>query len=262
MCKTMSKAVCSTIELNSQGVAHLHRGHFHFAVRSLSDALLRSKQILSEEDSVGTCCFFQEGPEEKRGHTLQPMSCQATVAIQIDIPSFSDGGAGFLKKENRALLTNTSNTQNFIFRKAFIINGNGFVNSTNIRYAIICLFNLALSHHLWALEIRLSGCPEVAGPRLLTGIRLYELAYNLLMQAEDLQMDPVFALAIVNNLWQIHNTSEDHVSAELCLEHLLSSLMFFCDRDDIRPQFIDYMDGFFSNAMRLILKDSVTAPAA
>ena len=248
MHETMSTAVCSTLELNNQGVAHLYGGHFHDAVRSLSDALLRSKQILSEEDSV------------------QPMSSfkKATEAIYIDIPSFF-GGEGFLKKGNRSLFTNASNTtRNFIFRKAFIIPENGgFGNSPNIRYAIVCLFNLALSHHLWALEDRrLSGCKEGTRSRLLAAARLYELAYNLLMQAEDLEMAPVFALAIVNNLWQIHTTSEDHTKAELCLEHLLSSLMFFCDRDDIRTQLIDCFDGFISNVMTLLLKDIRTAPAA
>jgi hypothetical protein len=248
----MSPAVCSTIELNNQGVAHLHRGNFHDAVRSLSEALMRSKQIFAREDSV------------------HPMSsCQeATEAIKVDIPSFSGATGGvFLKKENQSLFMNAStNTQNFIFRKAFIIPENvGFGNSSNIRYAIICLFNLALSHHLWALEERLSGCPEggAGGPRLLASSRLYELAYNLLMLAEEgLEMTPVFALAITNNLWQIHNTSEDHTKAELCLEHLLSSLMFFCDRDDIRTQLTDCMDGFISNVMRLLLKDNMTASAA
>jgi hypothetical protein len=251
MCEAISAVVCSTIELNNQGVAHLHRGHFPNAVRSLSDALLRSKQILFEEDSV------------------QPMSCttKETEAIQIDIPSFCGGGGGFLRKENLSLSsTNALNAQNFIFRKAFIIPRNGgFGNCSNIRYAIVCLFNLALSHHLWALEHRgLSGCPEGgARPRLLAAARLYELAYNLLMQAEDLHMVPVFALAIINNLWQIHNACEDHTKAELCLEHLLSSLMFFCDHDkNVRTLLIDCMDGFISNVMRKLLKDIKTAPAA
>jgi hypothetical protein len=256
MCETMSPSVCSTIELNNQGVAHLHRGHFHDAVRSLSDALMRLKQLLllDEEDSV---------------HQMSSCQQEATEAIKIDIPSFfGAAGGGFLKKKNQSLFTNAStNTQNFIFRKAFIIPGNvgvGNRRSSNIRYAIICLFNLALSHHLWALDDRLSGCPEgeAGGSRLLASARLYKLAYKLLMQAEDLEMAPVFALAITNNLWQIHNTSEDHAKAELCLEHLLSSLMFFCDRDDIRTQLIDCMDGFISNVMSLLLKDNMTALAA
>lgn len=244
----MSSAVCSTIQLNNQGVAHLYRGRFHDAVRSLSDALLRSKQILSVEDSV------------------QPTSCTKAIeairteAIQIDIPPSFSGGGGFLKKESQSLFTNAPNTKNFIFRKAFIIPGDG---GFGIRYSIVCLFNLALSHHLWALEDRrISGCKEGARPRLAAAARLYELSYNLLMQAEDMEMAPIFALAIVNNLWQIFTTSEDHTKAELCLEHLLSSLMLFYDRDDIRTQLMDCIDGFISNVMRLLLKDTRTAPAA
>jgi hypothetical protein len=90
---------------------------------------------------------------------------------------------------------------------------------------------------------------------------LYELAY--LWQSEANTTSELaslrFTMFIANNLGEIHRIVENHAKYELCLKHLLSTMMFALDcRQDHRSlQF----EGFLRNVSRLFLHDQCAGAA-
>lgn len=120
---------------------------------------------------------------------------------------------------------------------------------------IILTFNLALSHHLDALEPN-----TVSRPQLRRVLRLYELAYRWLLEDDDIHSDSLqFTMVISNNLSEIHRLVSNHDKHQKCLEHLLSAMMYIV----AMQQGSDAMnlDGFFRNTSELILHNRCAGAA-
>eukprot|EP00538_Stauroneis_constricta_P011711 CAMPEP_0119562504 /NCGR_PEP_ID=MMETSP1352-20130426/20632_1 /TAXON_ID=265584 /ORGANISM="Stauroneis constricta, Strain CCMP1120" /LENGTH=343 /DNA_ID=CAMNT_0007610923 /DNA_START=49 /DNA_END=1080 /DNA_ORIENTATION=+ len=184
--------------------------------------------------------------------------CHDQSSSSYPPPSQCDNDAFLNKKFSALHRRKRSRPQHFIFRNPVEIPPRRSYYS-KIQYAITCMFNLALAHHLWAIDG--VDCPQPQHS-LDTAKRLYELAYNLMMQPEESdEICVTFSLAIVNNLGYIHRSRGDASKAKRCFEHLLSTLMFFghsCEGFDN----IDGLDGFFSTVLPLMVKDPITARAA
>jgi len=119
---------------------------------------------------------------------------------------------------------------------------------------LIATFNLALANHLALLEASKNRLqPVVDRERLQNVLQLYELAYRWQMDDEiNPQTDCVhFTIIIANNLAEIHRLARDEKKYRLCLQHLLSTIMFVVDCKDEDCGFI--LDGFFRNTSGLIL---------
>jgi hypothetical protein len=113
---------------------------------------------------------------------------------------------------------------------------------------LILTFNLALAHHLSALQ-----APKISRAKLQRVLRLYELAYRWQMEEEDAQVDSIrFTMIIANNLSEIHRAVSNHDKHQKCLQHLLSTLMFVVDCHENERNAMD-MDGFLRNTSELIL---------
>jgi tetratricopeptide (TPR) repeat protein len=129
---------------------------------------------------------------------------------------------------------------------------------TVIIYSFACVFNLALCHHLSGLII--------SSPFFLRkAIKLYEQAYGMLMQEDE--MDTTLFLAVVNNLGRIHSQLGDSMKAIKYSEHLLATLMYVTDNyklNGIKSSDEDAVlcESCFSNVMHLVLRDSRIASAA
>ena len=134
---------------------------------------------------------------------------------------------------------------------------------------LILTFNMALAHHLHALQCRSSGVLERS--KLQRVLRLYELAYRWQIEEEDSQVESLlFTMAIANNLAEIHRTVSDREKHQKCLQHLLSTLMFIVDCNQeggggCPPHgggnnTMD-MEGFFLNTSELILHNRCAGAA-
>jgi hypothetical protein len=144
----------------------------------------------------------------------------------------------------------------FIFRSPIYIPSHAGTDHTSSMYyeksSFMLLYNLALTHHLSALD------GNNTQKRLQKALKLYELAYSIQM-TEDIQLTVLHTMAIVNNLGMAHAALDDKEKSQQCLQHLLSSVMFLHDCND--QDSIEQMDGFIANVMSLILMPS-SAPAA
>lgn len=121
-------------------------------------------------------------------------------------------------------------------------------HSMGVVLPLILTFNLALAHHLDAIE-----CDEIDRSKLQRVLRLYELAYRWQVEEQDVQSESLrFTMVIANNLGEIHRVVSNHEKHQKCLEHLLSTLMFLVDCRDVDGNVMD-MDGFLRNTAELIL---------
>jgi hypothetical protein len=120
--------------------------------------------------------------------------------------------------------------------------------------SVIIIFNMALSHHLRAIQGR-----KVNQTRLRKALKLYELSFCMQMKGESpLSITQVLALA--NNCGQIYKQLNRQRKANKFFQHMLPTLMAIIESGD--PEEVDELEGFMWNASRLILVDPALAPAA
>jgi hypothetical protein len=123
-------------------------------------------------------------------------------------------------------------------------------------YAFMMMFNMALAYHLAAIE---SG--RGPSPHFKSALDLYELAYALHLH-EDLEVPLIYSCAIVNNIAQVQRSMDDDETANMCFNHLISIIMLIVEGSEGVDNFSEALAGFFYNVSCLILKESLTAPAA
>jgi hypothetical protein len=119
----------------------------------------------------------------------------------------------------------------------------------------VILYNLALSHHLRGMENEEEYLKVAYLEKALT---LYEHAHHILSsQAIDLSL--LHSMAIASNLGHIHHVIGDEEKAQMCFQHLLSTILYIVDCGEGAK--IETLDGFFRIVMPLICNSS-PAPAA
>lgn len=152
-------------------------------------------------------------------------------------------------------------------------------HTMGVTLSLIVLFNLALSYQLSAVDPCSDATMERRQQLLKKSRQLYELCYQLQLD-EHPQSALRFTMCIANNLSEIHRLEGNFQKCVVCLQHLLSTMMYMVDcqlpvanaatngtEDFSRSQrasnlwLAEEMDGFFRNASKIILRD-VTAGAA
>jgi hypothetical protein len=137
----------------------------------------------------------------------------------------------------------------------------------------IILYNLALAHHLKAVSMDDPTCE--CGSRsnkskmgiLKQALRLYELAYQLHVdhirvpklhagtheKEQDRRMiDSLrFTMIISNNLGEIHREAGNMTKHRMCLQHLLSAIMYMVDKNIVALDSSE-MDGFYRNVSPIL----------
>jgi hypothetical protein len=127
-----------------------------------------------------------------------------------------------------------------------------------LKVFLIIVFNTGLIHHILSYQVD-SGTHRSAIQR--KAVHSYAFACKILVK-ERLELSIVFLMAIVNNLGQLHASQGNEIKARICFRQLLSHLFLYtdsCKREECQsPQ---DLEGFFQNAMRVMLRPEV-APAA
>ena len=143
--------------------------------------------------------------------------------------------------------------------------------------SVTCVFNLALAHHLTAID------QDDDEQRLRVALRLYEVCYlmqrNSLDQAKNTsssntnsssieKMSLSHTLGLVNNSGQIHKSLHQYKRANRLFQHLLSSLVLVSEMDEQdgedgnNDNSIDQLEGLWKTASQLVLSNPEVASAA
>mmetsp|Transcript_27159 Transcript_27159/g.76384 ORF Transcript_27159/g.76384 Transcript_27159/m.76384 type:complete len:328 (-) Transcript_27159:152-1135(-) len=106
--------------------------------------------------------------------------------------------------------------------------------------AIVSIFNLALSHHIHAMGMaKEGGLREQSMEVFEKARRLYELAFQLYTDDSDegaaVEGGLLFLLATVNNLGMIHQQLGRPEPAHKCFQHVLSTMVFLIDQQQLQP---------------------------
>ena len=154
-----------------------------------------------------------------------------------------------------------------IFRDPIMVRGENFRAPLNIdaceELSYVAIYNLALAHHLKSVELEGEGysTENLRKIYLQKALSLYEHSHQILMkQTVNIGVPVIHTMALVSNLSQIHHSLGDHNKAEMCMQYLLSTMMYVIDCGKV-DTLGNSVDGFFNMIMPLISRDD-PAPAA
>lgn len=138
---------------------------------------------------------------------------------------------------------------------------NGFSTAAGLNISLILILNVAMAHHICATKQ--FGLETNTHHRLLEkALGLYELAHEVCMESQI--YSPQATIIISNNVGEIHRSVNNHAKHDMCLRHLLSTMMFIVDTNqfpgaDIQTS-IEW-DGFLKNTSSLILQQNCASAA-
>jgi hypothetical protein len=125
-------------------------------------------------------------------------------------------------------------------------------SSPGITLSMIILLNLAIAHHMSAVQNQ--NCRQ----KLQQALQLYEIAHRL--QLEEEIGSPRVTMIISNNVGEIHRSVSNHDKHQLCLQHLLSTMMFMIDSHVAIGS--GELEGFFRNTSQLISRNTMSCAEA
>jgi len=147
------------------------------------------------------------------------------------------------------------------------------------KFLMIVMYNLALTLHLQALSLVSSSISSTSNNHthnksnikqlFKRSRKLYELAFELQLETD---VDPLFTLALTNNLGLIYRTVNERKKCLICFRNMFSTMMYLIDAHQTNSQSyepssslhsrIKNWDGFLSNAMDLLFKHTYEVVAA
>ncbi|KAG7372485.1 hypothetical protein IV203_018628 [Nitzschia inconspicua] len=231
----------SIIFLNNQGARYIASVDYHSAIDCLSRALYSSRSCV---------------------HRPIANINQAT----LDISFLMEKGYNKMKTamENEEQSVERETPSDFIYSSPIYVPESALLTpglSTEVAISSIVIFNLALAHHLFAVQDQ-HQCPKQETMTLLAkSMKLYELAIELQQQDAILytaNYSSLFILSSLNNLRNVYRMLDNDNASQCCYQHLLSLLMYLNFHEGCFKTSKDY-SAFFNNA----LQQSVgAAPAA
>jgi len=201
-----------------------------------------------------------------KSHSLR--STRNTRSSRILTPN-SDCSSSFSTSDGKST-TSASVPQHHlqvsIYRDPIMVKGDHFVAPLDIQVceelSYVAIYNLALAHHLKSVELATDPSKQnLRRVYLHKALSLYEHSHQILMkQTINVGVPVIHSMALVSNLCQIHHVLGDHGKAEMCMQYLLSTIMYVIDCGKV-DTLGNSMDGFFNMILPLISGD-VPAPAA
>lgn len=218
------------MRLNNRGAQHIDAGRYGSAISTLVKALKVSEKVTITEACGCEHCSLDSCMKQR---TSQP-PCQ-------------------LPRETISTVCPQQPESVYVYERPICISQKSMEEEhcPGVILSLIIIFNLALAHHLSAIQN--NACPKL----LQKALHLYELAYQLQREEND-NGSLRFTMIVANNLGQIHRAVNNESKHQQCLEHLLSTMMYLVDsRVKGEPEF----DGFLRNASQLIFKGKCAGAA-
>lgn len=214
--------------LNNRAAICIETGKFDSAIQNLTKAM----QISREGNTTPAC-------------TCKTCTLQACMA-------FSKQNVRGASREQTS--QDSAEDVGFIHRQPLTISPQSMNHPMGSIFPLLVTFNLALAHHLSALQ---ENEEESRQRKLQKSLKLYELAYRWQMEEEVNSL--AFTMIIANNLGEIHRVSKNQKKHEKCLQNLLSTMMYVIALD-YNDEVVE-MDGFFKNTSPLFLQETCAGAA-
>jgi hypothetical protein len=263
------------IDKNNQGAVLLEIGHYKDALTVLNSGLVQLQSYIKHNDGQERSGDALEAAitSDEQGNP-DTMEEDTTPATQLDARSTFEKACSEKTARRRGERSedNADLNQDFVYRHPIRITSESegenettdFIKSESgdceneAALIVVLLFNMALSHHLTALDLEYDHAKR---PFLLKGAeKLYKLGYSMQVGQTKVQLSLTYTIATVNNLAQISEELNNTPQSKRLFKHLLISLMIIIDSGATDE--IDDMDGFMENASKLILRDCSFAAAA
>jgi hypothetical protein len=232
-------------KLNNQAVADIGDDRFDEAISSLTMALKRIQLVISGNimipDTADTAMDTRQGTggeqDAPREFCFEFLAC---------------GSCSFLTSVESGKLSPRS-----MFRDPIQLSSTVFDCEIEHCEKLSCviLYNLALAHHLRAMEEHNETLKQ---SRLRKALTLYEHAHQMLVN-QDMNVSVLHSMAIACNLGHIHHMTGNDPASQMYFQHLLSAILYVVDCGEGGK--VKSLDGFFLNVMPLISSVS-SAPAA
>jgi tetratricopeptide (TPR) repeat protein len=244
---------------------------------------------------------------------FDPMEVEELEELGYEGPSMNDARLTSCQDSNEDL---SSTSGGYVYTNALQVCPESILLGHNmgVTLSLIIIFNLALAHHLMGIHGPTTATNQEADTKLLTkALQLYELAYQLhvdeaqaaaaavppctlhhhvqeeeeeyLEDADSRRMAMLrFTMIVSNNLGEIHRVARNPYKHQLCLQHLLSTIMYMVDGHFLsqhgppsnatslnnatssmasthRTLSEEELDGFLRNTSVLMLHDNCAAAA-
>jgi hypothetical protein len=226
--------------LNNQAVADIGDDRFDEAISSLTMALKRIHLVMSGDIIMVTD---------------SAMATRKETDGEQDSPR--DFRFEFLACGSCSFLTSGRLSSRSMFRDPIHLSSTVFDCESEHceKLACVIVYNLALAHHLRAMEEQ----NETSRQSLIRkALALYEHARQFLV-GQDMDVSVLHSMAIACNLGHIHHMTGNDPASQMYFQHLLSAILYVVDCGE--GEKVKSLHGFLLNVMPLISSVS-TAPAA
>ncbi|KAL7561596.1 hypothetical protein ACA910_004186 [Epithemia clementina (nom. ined.)] len=234
----------SAVSLNDQALAYLEIRSYETAAGFISNAVELVKGEFSKDDPPAST------PRRKE-------QLSSWVSTDRSAPSYIFPTAPTNADVQQQNTSHESCNGVFVFNKPIIIALPTDAQSPPSYECLVSisstlLYNLALIHHMWALE---SKCR----PHLQKAAALYELASSVEIN-RYFQVSVLLTMAIINNLGQINFELGDAECAQQYFGFLMSTLVVVQDSDHL--EVAPYRSSFVANIVKIIFREPQPAPSA
>ena len=242
-----SSRVPNPVELNNSSVDAIETGrHYDVAVANLTAALKVTKQLMATA-AAAALSSSQSASSRSDMYSSSPTSKQRNADTTPSTISLDD----FMRRcdnkmetdhEDHMIINDVDDDDDdqdtpYVYRRLIRVTDSSIDVASKESLMVLSatvVFNLALAQHLAAADGTVSqfkGLVTVMSHErrvkfLKKAVTLYELAYNL-NQDSIMSMNPLFMMAIVNNMAVVHLSMCQYESAQVYFQHLLSTIMFF-----------------------------------
>jgi hypothetical protein len=232
------ESIHRAIRQNNQAVSLLRNRNYYEAINTLTHCLQACREILCERD----CNNIDRCNEDYSTTELNLDQCMEQTNRSKLFRHFKKSGGNeyYLHVQALRIPLNNSHPQNY---------------STLLVVCSVVAFNFALAHQLRAREEN----EEDRRIKLQKAATLYEICLSM-QQVEELLLGPntLFIMVSVNNLGLIYSELNDQSKASVCIDQVLSTLMYLVESGS---DCVFELDGFFRNVSSVISK-TCSAPAA
>jgi tetratricopeptide (TPR) repeat protein len=180
---------------------------------------------------------------------------RGAVQHSNDLSAMHDLAAYFVIQEGRKALSVPVDAEKelFVFTNPILVSHeiNRMDYNFSSKLSIVAMYNLALSYHLCAFQRQSLEHIEKA-------LSYYQLAYKILIDETHVVVSQ--AMAILNNIGQIHRLLRNDAVAKDCFQYLLSTMLFVLQIGEADR--IQNWESFLSNVMEFIVDNPNPAAAA
>ena len=182
-----------------------------------------------------------------------------------------------LEQHQQSHVVEKSEHYGFVYRRPLLVNQHSIDmgHYMGVTLSLIIMFNTALAHHLKAIHTPAYDIKNRFAA-LQQALQLYELAYQL--HADYIEKHPFcnndnnsnydqnlvnlrLTMLVMNNLSEIHRIAGNSTKHELCLQHLLSSMMYMSHHCNVVVLSPKEIDGFYHNVSPIMMTQVCAAVA-